>query len=98
MLPPNAARPPVNGRTSPMRSVNEQLAAGAAVDAVAATAAAAPPAARAKVARLTPLDVSTELPPMFDRRCRRRAAAHNVATLTDISLKGKDRDMLAAWT
>jgi hypothetical protein len=35
---------------------------------------------------------------MFDRRCRRRAAAHNVATLTDISLKGKDRDMLAAWT
>jgi hypothetical protein len=26
------------------------------------------------------------------------AAAHNVATLTEISLKGKDRDMLAAWT
>jgi hypothetical protein len=35
---------------------------------------------------------------LVDRQCRRHAAAHNVATLTDISLKGKDRDMLAAWT
>jgi hypothetical protein len=34
---------------------------------------------------------------LVDRQCRRRSAAHNVATLTDISLKGKDRDMLAAW-
>src|ERR1700745_3255156 len=98
MLAPKAARQRVTGSTPPMRSGNEQLAAGAAVDAVAATAAAAPTAASANVARLTLLDVSTELPPMFDRRCLRRAAPHNVATLTDISLKGKDRDMLAAWT
>src|SRR5579864_9065148 len=64
MFPPNAARPPVNGSTLPIRSVNEQLAPGAAVDAVAATAAAEPTAASTSVARLTLLDVSTELPPV----------------------------------
>ena len=101
MLPPYAARPPVNGSTVPMRSVNAQLAFCAAAvdaDAVAASAARVPAAVTTTTARLSLLDLSTELPPVGRPACRRRTAAHNVATLTDISLKGKDRDMLAAWT
>jgi hypothetical protein len=104
MLPPNAARLPVNGRTSPIRSVNEQFAFWAAAvdavatDALAASAAKIPATAATAPARLSLLELSTEVPPLRRAACRRRATAHNVATLTDISLKGKDRDMLAAWT
>src|SRR5229473_1324733 len=86
MLPPYAARPPVNGRTSPIRNVNEQLAAGAAVDAVVAVATAAPTAASASVARLILLDVSTGVP-SSSSRCATGAATHDVATLNLISLK-----------
>jgi hypothetical protein len=89
----------VNVSTVPIRNVNEQLAfCAAAVDAVAVSAARIPANETTTAARLSLLDLSTESLLLVDRQCRRRAAAHNVATLTDISLKGKDRDMLAAWT
>jgi hypothetical protein len=94
----------VNGSTVPIRNVNEQLVFCAvavdavAVDALAASAAMIPATAATTAARLSLLDLSTEIPPLRRAACRRCAAAHNVATLTDISLKGKDRDMLAAWT
>ncbi|HEY8028564.1 MAG TPA: hypothetical protein VIE38_03535 [Gaiellaceae bacterium] len=84
--------------------MNEQLVFWAvAVDAVATAALAAnaakiPATAPTTAARLSLLDLSTELPPLRRAARRRHAAAHNVATLTDISLKGKHRDMLAAWT
>ncbi len=94
----------MNGKTSPIRSVNEQLAFCAlavdavATDALAASAARIPATAVIATARLSLLELSTEVPPVRHAACRRRATAHNVATLTEISLKGKDRDMLAAWT
>ena len=89
MLPPYAARSPVNGRTSPIRSVNEQFAllacacVGLAVETAAPTETATAAIAIAATARVTLIDLSTGrllsiLPPL-----------RTVGNLTDLPLRRK---------
>src|SRR5581483_4501409 len=90
MLPPYAARRPVNGSTVPIRSVNEQFAACEdAGDAVAVSAARIPAPASTTATRVSLLHLTTGLL-LSVLRLPPGAAAHNVATLTDISRKGKE--------
>jgi hypothetical protein len=86
----------VNGSTSPILRVNEQLGFAAdAVAAVAPTMAARPATANVDAARLALLDLSTDLPPVVSGLAA-AAARRNVARLTDISPKGKSPIMLGA--
>src|SRR5581483_3842200 len=76
MLPPYAARPPVNGSTVPIRSVNEHFAAwGDAVDAVAVSAARIPAPASTTTTRLSLLHLTTGLPPVGPAAAARSGGA-----------------------
>src|SRR6059036_1474930 len=96
MFPPNAARSPVKGRTSPIFSVNEQFALacaceGLAVEAAAPTEMATAAIAIAAAARVTLIDLSTGLPPLDLAGVPQSPRLENVGTLTDLPLRRKGR-------